>query len=147
MLPFRIEIQSGESPFRQIVYAATRAIVSGELAVGAPFPSVRALSQSLKVNPNTAQKAVRELVAAGLLEVHPGVGTVVAEWGPALPAERARLLAEDVERLVVEARRVGMTRGALVESVASAWAELFDDIGTRAGPSEAEVADDEERRA
>ena len=62
MLPFSVEIKAGESPYRQIVYAATKAIVSGELAPGAAFPSVRELSQALKINPNTAQKVVAELV-------------------------------------------------------------------------------------
>lgn len=126
MLPFDVVLGSGESPYRQIVYAATRAVVSGELPVGAPFPSVRVLSQSLKVNPNTAQKAVAELVRAGLLEVKPGVGTVVAEWGPASAKERRALLSEDVERLLVEARRLGVTRRELLDAVSERWTELFE---------------------
>jgi GntR family transcriptional regulator len=127
MLPFEVELTSGESPYRQIVYAATRAVVSGDLAVGAPFPSVRVLSQSLKVNPNTAQKAVAELVRAGLLEVRPGVGTVVADWGPATAAERRALLSGELERLLVEARRLGVTRRELVDAVGVRWVELFGD--------------------
>lgn len=127
MLPFPIELSSGESPYRQIVYAATRAVVSGELTVGAPFPSVRVLSQSLKVNPNTAQKAVSELVRAGLLDVKPGVGTVVAEWGPASAEERRALLSDDVERLVVEAKRLGLTLPDVEEAVEGRWHELFGD--------------------
>ena len=38
---------------------------------------MRALSQELKVNPNTAQRIVALLVEAGLLAVEPGIGTVV----------------------------------------------------------------------
>lgn len=125
MLPFRVELVGGESPYRQIVYAATRAVVAGELPVGTPFPSVRVLSQSLKVNPNTAQKAVAELVRAGLLEVRPGIGTVVAAWGPTSPEERTALLTEEVERLVVEARRLGLRRGEVQDAVARVWGELF----------------------
>jgi GntR family transcriptional regulator len=127
MLPFAIKLTSGESPYRQIVYAATRAVVSGELLPGAPFPSVRVLSQSLKINPNTAQKAISELVRDGMLEVKPGVGTVVAEWGPATAAERAALLSADVERLVVEARRLGVPRRDLATAIEETWARLFDD--------------------
>ena len=78
MLPFDVELRGGESPYRQIVYAATKAIVSGELAPGDPFPSVRELSQALKINPNTGQKVIAELTRDGLLEVRPGIGTVVA---------------------------------------------------------------------
>ena len=125
MLPFQIELSGGESPYRQIVYAATRAVVSGDLIVGSAFPSVRVLSQSLKVNPNTAQKAVAELVRQGLLEVQPGVGTVVAAWGPSSPAKRAALLSDDLERLLVEARRLGLTRGEVREALDAQWDSLF----------------------
>jgi len=139
MLPFDVELKPGESPYRQVVYAATKAVVSGELSPGAPFPSVRVLSQALKVNPNTAHKVVAELVRAGLLEVLPGVGTVVAEWGPATPQERRALLSEEVEHLLVEAKRLGLSRREVLDAVAARWEELFgESIG--AGPSEAAAA-------
>lgn len=129
MLPFRIELTPGESPYRQIVYAATKAVVAGELVPGAPFPSVRIISQALKVNPNTAQKAVAELVRDGILEVKPGVGTVVAEWGGSTARERRALLAEPVERLLVEARRLGLTHREVLQAVEERWDELFEDAG------------------
>lgn len=137
MLPFKVELSPGESPYRQIVYSATRAIVSGELAVGAPFPSVRTLSQSLKINPNTAQKAVSELVREGLLEVNPGIGTLVADWGPASARKRKELLAEELERLLVEAKRLGVTLRELEEAVAEGWDELFGGEGDIRGEAEA----------
>ena len=125
MLPFTVSIEPGKSPYRQIVYAATKAVVSGQLAPGAPFPSVRELSQALKINPNTAQKVVAELVRDGLLEVHPGVGTVVTTRRRASAAERRALLSSDVEALVVEARRLGLSRDDVVNAVDAQWTDLF----------------------
>lgn len=125
MLPFTVVLRSGESPYRQVVYAATRAIVSGELRVGEAFPSVRELSEALKINPNTAHKVVSELVRAGLLEVRPGIGTVVSDRRPATVEEKHRLLMEEVERLVVEAGRLGLGREAVLEAVAARWAEVY----------------------
>src|SRR5438045_1492915 len=124
MLPFRVDLQPGESPFRQIVYAATRAVVSGELAPGSVFPSVRELSQALKINPNTAHKVVVELTRDGLLAVRPGIGTVVAGDRRATAAERRRLLSREVEQLVVEAKRLGLERDDVVNAVSSRWQEL-----------------------
>ena len=51
---------------------------------------MRALSQELKVNPNTAQRIVALLVEAGLLAVEPGIGTVVtsARRAAARPTRR-----------------------------------------------------------
>jgi len=100
---------------------------------GAPFPSVRVLSQALKVNPNTAHKVVGELVRAGILEVLPGVGTVVAKWGPSSSEERRLLLSDDVERLVVEAKRLGLTEGEVLDAVSARWAELFGALSASAG--------------
>ena len=65
MLPFSIALRPGEPVVDQVVYAVTRAVVSGQLRAGDRFPSVRALSQELKVNPNTAQRIVALLVEAG----------------------------------------------------------------------------------
>lgn len=124
MLPFDVSLTPGESPYRQVVYAATRAVVAGELPAGAAFPSVREISQSLKINPNTAHKVVAQLVRDGILEVRPGVGTFVAESRPSSAEERRRLLSESVEQVVVEAKRLGLEEDDVLEAVAARWAEL-----------------------
>ena len=62
MLPFLIELGAGAPIYEQIVEAVRRAVASGRLKEGDRFPSVRAISAELRVNPNTVQKAV----AAGL---------------------------------------------------------------------------------
>jgi len=125
MLPFRDELRPGESPYRQIVFAATRAVLAGELPAGSAFPSVRELSQALKINPNTAHKVVQELVRGGILEVRPGIGTVVTGSPRATAEERRELLSREVEALVVEAKRLGLTAEDVLGAVEARWAELF----------------------
>ena len=125
MLPFAVTIRPGESPYRQIVYAATKAVVSGELAPGSPFPSVRELSQALKINPNTAHKVVAELIRDRLLEVRPGVGTVVSSGRRATAAERRALLSSEVEQLIVEARRLGLSKQDVTNAIADRWTAGF----------------------
>ena len=127
MLPFAVVLGPGESPYRQVVYAATRAILAGELPPGAVFPSVRELSQALKINPNTAQKAVAALIRDGLIAVRPGIGTVVTARPKATPAERRALLSSEVEQLVVEAKRLGLEEDDVLNAVAARWAKLFGD--------------------
>ncbi|MEO6528122.1 MAG: GntR family transcriptional regulator [Gemmatimonadaceae bacterium] len=134
MLPFSLTLATGESPYRQIVFSATRAIVSGELPAGSTFPSVRELSQALKINPNTAQKAIGELVRDGLLEVRPGIGTVVTSGRRASAGERRRLLSAEVDQLIVEAKRMGLTRDEVMNAVGLRWDALFGD-GTAVKPS------------
>ncbi|MEO8561227.1 MAG: GntR family transcriptional regulator [bacterium] len=128
MLPFSVNLSPGESPYRQIVFAATRAIVSGELAQESAFPSVRELSQALKINPNTAQKVIAELVRDGLIEVRTGIGTIVKAGRRATASERRTLLSGEVEQLVVEAKRLGLSRNEVLSSVESRWDALFGSI-------------------
>ena len=134
MLPFEVVLRSGESPYRQIVYAATRAVVAGELPAGASFPSVRELSQALKINPNTAHKVVAQLVRDGILEVLPGIGTVVAQARGSSPEERRLLLSDAVEHLVVEAKRLGLDEADVLNAVSTRWAALFGGVPGADGP-------------
>lgn len=127
MLPFPVTLVPGESPYRQVVYAATKAIVSGDLAHGAPFPSVRELSQALKINPNTVQKVVAELARVGLIEVRTGIGTVVCSPRRASAAERRSLLSKELEQLLVEAKRLGLSKDELVDAVSDRWSALFNE--------------------
>jgi GntR family transcriptional regulator len=124
VIPFRVQFQPGLSLHEQVVYAATRAIVSGQMRAGDPFPSVRALSRALKINPNTAHKVIATLLADRLLEVHPGIGTVVAVPPASTAADRGRLLKHELEQLVVEARRIGLDLDDLTRALADHWSVL-----------------------
>lgn len=124
MIPFRVEFRPGVSLFEQVVYAAKRAMISGQMRPGDVFPSVRLLSKELKINPNTAHKIVTHLVMTGLLETQPGIGTVVAKLPEATRAERAQLLEREVERLVVEAKRLGVDLEDVSAAVAAHWKRL-----------------------
>ena len=108
MLPFPIQIQAGEPIYEQIVHAVKRALATGHLRPGDRFPAVRTISAELRVNPNTVQKAVTALVAAGVLEIRSGQGSFVARSVIADRREQARTLEPLVERLIIEASRLGM---------------------------------------
>ena len=121
MLPFSVTIRPGRSLHDQVVFAVTKAIVTGQLQAGEPFPSVRTLSQELQINPNTAQKALTTLVERRLLEARPGIGTTVASWRPPSGARHRAVLAEQLDRLVVDAKHLGLELSELVESLRKAW--------------------------
>ena len=124
MIPFRVEFRPGVSLFEQVVYAAKRAVVSGQMRAGDSFPSVRVLSKGLKINPNTAHKIISQLIAEGLLEVNVGVGTVVARPAASTASERSRVLKGELEQLVVEAKKLGMDLDAVLNAVTQHWKRL-----------------------
>lgn len=108
MLPFSIQFQDGVPVSDQILRAVRKAVLTGQLVEGEGFPSVRAISQALKVSPTTVHKVVSQLKAAGYLASRPGIGMVVTR--PALPArdERLDLLAPACRALLEEAQELGL---------------------------------------
>jgi GntR family transcriptional regulator len=124
VIPFRVTFRPGISLFEQIVYASKRAMVSGQLHPGDPYPSVRALSKELKINPNTAHKIVAHLVNEGLLETRPGIGTVVAVLPDSSKKDRTQLLGHEIEELVVEAKRLGIDQQEMLSSISAHWDRL-----------------------
>jgi GntR family transcriptional regulator len=120
-------LQPGQSIFDQVVFAAIRSFVSGDYRAGQPFPSVRQLAADLKINPNTAHKVVQHLISERWLEVRPGVGTFVATPPEARAADKTRLLRQTVEQLVVDAKRLGLTRAELLQAIEAGWARLDRD--------------------
>jgi GntR family transcriptional regulator len=124
MVPFKLKLIPGDSIFDQVVFAATRSILAGELKAGETFPSVRALALDLKIHPNTAHKVVQHLIQERWLVAQPGIGTVVAQTPKARAGDRKRLLEDEVEKLVVEAMRVGAGLDEVQQAVEDTWTEL-----------------------
>jgi GntR family transcriptional regulator len=124
VLPFSVSFKPGLSVHEQVVYAVKKACVAGQLRPGDPFPSVRSLSQDLRINPNTAHKVVATLVAEGLLEVRPGIGTMVARAPAATRGQRRALLGQETERLVVEARKLSLDLQEVLDAVRDRWERL-----------------------
>jgi GntR family transcriptional regulator len=128
VVPFRVALEAGVPVYEQVAFAARKAIVSGKFRPGDPFPSVRVLSKAMKIHANTAQKVIAELTMEGLLEVRPGIGTVVTERPPASRAERSRLLGREAEQLAVEAIRLGLTLEDLQSAFAEHWRRLQQEV-------------------
>lgn len=135
MIPFRVQFRAGVPIFEQVVYAAKKAVISGQLSPGDTFPSVRALSKELKINPNTAHKIVAALINEGLLETHPGIGTIVASLPDSTRKQRTTLLGQEMEELVVEARRLGIGLDELLASLTKHWNRLNPETAQQNSPS------------
>ena len=124
MIPFRLTFQPGVPVHEQVTFAAKKAMLSGRLRPGEAFPSVRALSKALKINPNTAHKVIAQLTHEGFLDVRPGIGTVVAERVPLTRHDRGHLLDRELDQLTVEAKRIGLTLNELQAAIAEHWRNL-----------------------
>lgn len=76
---FQLDLKSRKSIYEQVVDNLKELIISGVLEPGNKLPSVRELSKTLTVNPNTVQKAYRELEIQKYVYTTQGLGTFVAD--------------------------------------------------------------------
>jgi len=121
MINFSIKFKSGIPVYEQVVYAVKKAVVSGQLKQGDSFPSVRELSKELRINPNTAQKVVAHLVRENILEIKPGIGSLVSELTKATKVQRDEILNTEVEKLVVEAKSLLIKKNDVKDAVDIHW--------------------------
>jgi DNA-binding transcriptional regulator YhcF (GntR family) len=116
-LPFTIRMLDGVPVSDQIVQAVRKAVFSGQLVDSSEFPSVRALSQSLKISPTTAHKVVSQLKAEGLLASRPGIGMVVTASDLPSREERLDQLRPGCLRLLDEAAQLDLTSKDAVDAL------------------------------
>jgi len=74
-----IQLKSKKSIYEQVVDGIKEDIVSGVLGAKEKLPSVRDLSARLTVNPNTIQKAYKQLEKEGWIYSVSGLGNFVSE--------------------------------------------------------------------
>lgn len=111
-------LTDGSPIYSQIIRFIKAGIVAGTIVDGDEFPSRRALSALLGVNPNTIQKACRILEEEGLLQSRMGAKSFIAVTAAQAEAIRVELLEADALTLVRAIRRMGVSReeaGALLE--------------------------------
>ncbi|MCP4902018.1 MAG: GntR family transcriptional regulator [bacterium] len=108
--------------YEQIIEAVALAVSAGELLPGDPLPSVRALASELRVNPNTAARALRELEVAGLSVPVKGVGSTVAPRARVVAARRsAAALERELDGIVEVASRLGLTLTETCDRLMRRW--------------------------
>lgn len=87
-----INFRDARPIYEQVRDGFRQLILSGVLPADTRMPSVRELASSLAINPNTIQRAYRELETEGYICSVPGKGSFVRERGEAAAARRAELL-------------------------------------------------------
>lgn len=117
MLPFRFQLLDGVPVSDQLVKAVQRAVLTGEMAAGEKFPSVRVIAQELKISPTTAHKAVLELRDAGFLATRPGAGMVVVKPAGSSRGQLLDQLTPACRDLIRQASLLGLTPEEVLEAL------------------------------
>ena len=118
-MEFRIDPTSRLPIYRQLGNQIREAVARGRLRPREQLPSVRDLSRTLVVNPNTVARVYTELEREGVLYTRQGLGVFVAEPKAEL-TKRARKekLDELLDRFLTEAVYLGFSADEVVTAVA-----------------------------
>lgn len=74
-----IDFNAAYPIYEQVIEEIKKEVVRGELKPGAKLPSQRQLARKIEVNPNTVQRAYREMEQRGLVETKRGRGTFIKD--------------------------------------------------------------------
>ena len=112
----QLDYRDARPIYTQIVDNFKNQIASGILQSGEKLPSVRELAGELAINPNTIQRAYRELELAGWIATVPGKGCFVCGLPEYTEEQRLELLTA-FDKSVAALLRIGMTRKELSERI------------------------------
>lgn len=115
---FRLDSRSDRAPFRQLVDQVVDAFERGQIQAGDQLPSLRDVVRQVTINPNTVQRAYRELEHLGVVEGRIGLGTFVVDASGAAPREyRAQSWRDTLREGVALARTSGIADDEIVDNI------------------------------
>ena len=117
MLDFRIDTTSGLAPYAQLVQQVKQALRLGWLEPGDKLPTVHEVAAGVAINPNTVQKAYKELEHEGLVIGRPGQGTFIARSLSQSTPASVLALSRRLERWIVSARAAGLDEDGIMDVV------------------------------
>lgn len=112
----QLDYRDARPIYTQIVDNFKSQIAAGILQSGERLPSVRELAGTLAINPNTIQRAYRELEAVGWIATVPGKGCFVCGMPGGTSAEQTALL-EQFDKTVAALQALGITREDLIRRI------------------------------
>ena len=109
-----LDYRDAKPIYTQIMDNIRGQITAGILQPGDKLPSVRELAAQLSINPNTIQRAYRQLELEGWIVSMQGKGNFVSGELSIRQQEADRLLAE-FDKLISQLNRCGIDRRTLIE--------------------------------
>ena len=120
-LSFRLDFGSTRPIYLQIIDEVKRAVARGDLQPGDRLPSQRELAELARVNPNTVQRAFREMEVTGLVETVRGQGTFLRNDPGLVQEVRLEMAQMAVVQFVAEMQRLGLGLAEAIGLVRCMW--------------------------
>jgi GntR family transcriptional regulator len=110
---FELDLRSRKPIYEQLVDKLKELIINEVLKPDEQLPSVRQLAQQLTINPNTIQKAYRELEVQGFIYSQKGKGSFVNQIVHGKDTKKIAQMKQELEKMLLEALYLGMPAAEL----------------------------------
>ena len=113
---FRLNLRDSRPIYEQLKDHLRQMIISGGIQEGEQLPSVREMAAQLAINPNTIQRAYRELEQEGYVQTIPGKGCFALKQQSG-NEKRMETLWEALDKAATELRFLGVTTQDLISHI------------------------------
>ncbi|MGE5396163.1 MAG: GntR family transcriptional regulator [Chitinophagales bacterium] len=114
-----MDFDTGQPIYRQIIDDFKKKLVRGELQAGDKIPSQREYAENYRVNPNTVQRAYREMESMNIVETVRGQGTFIRIDQENLTRIRGDMATQVLEYYVNEMKALGYEGKEIIELVSN----------------------------
>ena len=117
-MEFQIDVASRIPIYRQLRDQIRQAVAQGKLQPEDRLPSVRELSRTLVVNPNTIARVYTELERENILNTRPGMGVFVAQPSMDLTRKsRRERFNELLDTFLTDAVHLGLSQSDVEQAI------------------------------
>lgn len=121
----RLKLDQHTPIYQQIVDEFKRSIARGELKPGDRIPSQRELATMVQVNPNTVQRAYREMEQARITESLRGQGTFITNDPGLVDGIRKEMAGRALVAFVREMHSLGFECDEMAEMVRATYRQVI----------------------
>ncbi|EDL65851.1 GntR family transcriptional regulator [Bacillus sp. SG-1] len=114
---FELDLRSRKPIYEQLVEKLKELIINEILKADEQLPSVRTLAGELTINPNTIQKAYRELENQGYIYSVKGRGSFVNPAAHTQNSEKMKNVISELEKLIAEGMYLGISSAEIIELI------------------------------
>jgi GntR family transcriptional regulator len=114
---FNLDLRSRQPIYEQLVDKLKELIIHEVFKADEQLPSVRLLAKELTINPNTIQKAYRELEHQGYIYSVPGKGSFVSPQSETKNNEKVEKMKQELVKLISEALYLGLKKEEILSFI------------------------------
>lgn len=113
----KINFDASKPIYEQIIDQIKKMIARGELKPGDKLLSQQEMARLIEVNPNTIQRAYREMEVLELVETKRGRGTFIKEGEEMISNIKREMAQEAVSRFIEEMSSLGFSTAEIISWV------------------------------